>query len=75
MTSRRVSLFKTSIYFVENVILFGREACGGADYSARKLFTGFINAALIAWKLTVAAVMTNAASADKINTPGPIVIR
>lgn len=46
-----------------------------AVYSLLKLFTGFARAALIAWKLIVNKVMISAIMPDRINTPGPILIR
>src|ERR1041384_1543739 len=44
-------------------------------YSVRKLFTGFLNAALIAWKLTVANAMNIAATPATANTHHCIVTR
>ena len=45
------------------------------DYSDFKLFTGFVTAAFIAWKLIVKKVITIAVKAAIINTHGPILMR
>ena len=45
------------------------------SYSERKLFTGFVSAALMAWKLMVSRVMIIAAMPDATKTPRPIPIR
>ena len=44
-------------------------------HSERRLFTGLVNAAFIAWKLMVIKVINNAATAESTNTPGPMLIR
>jgi len=43
-------------------------------YSVLKLFTGFANAALIAWKLTVISAISNAIDPATANTHHPILI-
>jgi len=46
-----------------------------SHHSVRKLFTGLDTAAFIAWKLTVAIVMTTASTAVPANTHGLMLIR
>lgn len=48
---------------------------GARAYSDRNEVTGFANAARTACTLTVINVTPNAAKADPIKTPGPILIR
>ena len=43
-------------------------------HSVLKLFAGFANAALIAWKLTVNNVITTDATITNAKTPTPILI-
>src|SRR4051812_8898443 len=45
------------------------------DYSVRKLFTGFVMATLIAWKLIVTMAMINAATPADIKMNGLMLIR
>lgn len=44
-------------------------------YSVRRLFTGFANAAFIAWKLTVSNAINKAVAPAAINIDQPILIR
>ena len=43
-------------------------------HSVLKLFTGFANAAFIAWKLTVINVIASAPTPEAINTQNDIVV-
>src|SRR4030095_1337066 len=49
--------------------------CFGVHYSVRKLFTGFMTAALIAWKLIVTSAIKTASDIAVTKTHHPILTR